>query len=53
MPPRPRPKRILLKLSGEVFLGDQPFGMDDKVVSRYAAEIAGAARNSAQVGCAY
>ncbi len=49
MPPRPRPKRILLKLSGEAFLGDQPFGIDDKVVSRYAAEIAAVARNGTEV----
>jgi uridylate kinase len=49
MPPRPRPKRILLKLSGEAFLGDQPFGIDDKVVSRYAAEIAGVARSGTEV----
>jgi uridylate kinase len=37
---RPKPKRILLKLSGEALMGDQPFGIDDKAVARFAAEIA-------------
>jgi uridylate kinase len=37
---RPKPKRILLKLSGEAFMGDQPFGIDDKAVKRFAGEIA-------------
>ena len=39
-PMRPKPKRILLKLSGEAFMGDQPFGIDDKAVKRFAGEIA-------------
>ncbi|HSM39241.1 MAG TPA: UMP kinase [Afifellaceae bacterium] len=37
---RPKPKRILLKLSGEALMGDQPFGIDDKAVKRFAGEIA-------------
>ncbi len=37
---RPKPKRILLKLSGEALMGDQPFGIDDKAVKRFASEIA-------------
>ncbi|MBZ8132296.1 UMP kinase [Afifella sp. IM 167] len=41
---RPRPKRILLKLSGEALIGDQAFGIDDNTVRRFAEEIA-AVRN--------
>lgn len=32
-------KRILLKLSGEALMGDEPFGIDPKVVSRVAEEV--------------
>jgi uridylate kinase len=32
-------KRILLKLSGEAFMGDQTFGIDPKVIERIAGEI--------------
>ncbi len=32
-------KRILLKLSGETFAGEQPFGIDMSIVERYAAEM--------------
>lgn len=49
MATRPRPKRILLKLSGEALMGDQPFGIDDKVVSRFANEIAAIAKNGTEV----
>ena len=33
-------KRILLKLSGEALMGEQPFGIDPSVTSRIAADIA-------------
>ncbi len=36
---RPRFKRILLKLSGEVLMGDQQFGIDPDTVARVAAEV--------------
>jgi uridylate kinase len=36
---RPRFNRILLKLSGEVLMGDQPFGIDTDMVARVAAEV--------------
>ncbi|MGH6924257.1 MAG: UMP kinase [Propylenella sp.] len=49
MPPRPKPNRILLKMSGEALLGDQPFGIDDKIVARFAAEIADVARAGTEV----
>jgi uridylate kinase len=35
----PRFKRILLKLSGEVLMGDQGFGIDPDTVARVAAEV--------------
>lgn len=36
---KPVYERILLKLSGEALMGDQPFGLDTKVVERIADEI--------------
>jgi uridylate kinase len=36
---RPRFKRILLKLSGEVLMGDGQFGIDPETVARVAGEI--------------
>ncbi len=46
---RPKPKRILLKLSGEALMGDQPFGIDDKAVSRFASEIASVTKSGTEV----
>jgi uridylate kinase len=37
---RPVYKRIILKISGEVLAGDQPFGIDPKMINDIAAEIA-------------
>ena len=34
--PMPPVKRVLLKLSGEVLMGEQPFGLDPKVVGELA-----------------
>jgi uridylate kinase len=39
MKARPLFKRVLLKISGEALLGDQPFGIDDKMVDRIASEV--------------
>jgi uridylate kinase len=39
---RPTPKRILLKLSGEVLMGEGAFGIDPATVDRIAGEIAAA-----------
>ncbi len=36
---RPGFKRILLKLSGEVLMGDQPFGIHPETVARMALEV--------------
>ena len=38
--PPPHYKRILLKLSGEALMGDQPFGIDPAVATRIAQDIA-------------
>jgi uridylate kinase len=35
----PKFKRILLKLSGEVLMGNQPFGIDTDFVASLAAEV--------------
>jgi uridylate kinase len=39
--PAPHFKRILLKLSGEALMGDQPYGIDPAVATRIAQDIAG------------
>jgi uridylate kinase len=38
--PTPRYRRILLKLSGEAFMGDQGFGLDPSVIHDIAGEVA-------------
>lgn len=43
-------KRILLKLSGESLLGDQPYGIDSKVLARYAEEIDAAKMLGVEIG---
>jgi uridylate kinase len=35
----PNYRRVLLKISGEVLMGDQEFGLDPKTVSRIAADV--------------
>jgi uridylate kinase len=39
-PPSPHFQRILLKLSGEALMGDQPYGIDPAVATRIAQDIA-------------
>ena len=36
---KPLYKRILLKLSGEALMGDQPYGIDPDMINRVANEI--------------
>jgi uridylate kinase len=43
------PKRILLKISGEVLMGNQPFGIDLDMVGRIADEIIDCANSGTQV----
>jgi len=45
-----RYSRILLKLSGEALLGDEPYGIDPKVLGRLADEIIEVVRAGVQVG---
>jgi len=40
MPESPIYKRVLLKLSGEALMGDQPYGIDTVTIDRMAQEIA-------------
>ena len=49
MPPRPKPNRILLKLSGEALMGTREFGIDDQAVKQFASEIAAVARQGTEV----
>ena len=41
--------RVLLKLSGEALMGDQPYGIDVRVVERLAGEVAQARETGAQI----
>jgi uridylate kinase len=50
MPAPIRYSKVLLKVSGEALLGDQPFGIDEKVVDRIAGEIGEAASLGVKVG---
>jgi len=47
---RPRFDRILLKLSGEALMGDEPFGIDPATTARLAGEIADA-RKAGHILC--
>ena len=46
---KPVYKRILLKVSGEVLMGDQPFGIDLGTVGRVADEVMACAATGAQI----
>ena len=46
----PRFKRILLKLSGEALMGDQQYGIDSKVLTAFAQEVAEIHRIGVQIG---
>lgn len=50
MTAQPRFKRVLLKISGEALLGDQPYGIDTKMVKRLAGEIGEAIDLGVRVG---
>ena len=47
--PMPPVKRVLLKLSGEVLMGDQAFGLDPKVVAELAGEVKAAKDSGLQI----
>jgi len=44
-----RYKRVLLKLSGEALLGEKPYGIDQNVITKYAAEIREAQEIGAEI----
>lgn len=50
MSDKPIYRRILLKLSGEALMGDEPFGIDPKVLDRIADEVGDLLRLGVQVG---
>ena len=43
-------KRILLKLSGEVLMGEEKFGIDTRVITRLAEEVSQINRSRVQIG---
>ena len=49
-PPMPAYQRILLKLSGEALLGEEPYGIDPNMIARIAGEIAGVIAEGVEVG---
>ncbi len=44
-----RYQRVLLKLSGEALMGDQEYGIDEKVLSAYAGEVKQAAERGIEI----
>lgn len=46
---KPRYSRVLLKVSGEVLMGDQPFGIDTGTLERTAEDIAEVVRTGVQL----
>jgi uridylate kinase len=50
MSEKPLYRRVILKLSGEALMGERAFGIDPKMVSRVAGEIAEAHRLGVQIG---
>jgi len=46
----PKFRRVLLKLSGEILAGEQPFGIDSTVVSRLVSEVASIHELGVQLG---
>src|SRR3989304_5859590 len=46
----PKYQRMLLKLSGESLMGDRDYGIDDRVLRRYAEDIKSVREFGVQVG---
>jgi uridylate kinase len=46
----PQYRRVLLKLSGEALMGEQKFGIDQNVLTRYSAEIKAVKDMGVQIG---
>jgi uridylate kinase len=49
MPTTPKYRRVLLKVSGEALMGDQPYGIDVGTVDRIAADVEEAIRGGTQI----
>src|SRR5205814_5463703 len=49
-PLTPKYKRILLKLSGEALMGDDPFGINRQTIETIVAEVAQVARLGVEIG---
>jgi uridylate kinase len=49
MSPAPKYRRVLLKVSGETLMGNQPYGIDIATVDRIAADVKDAADSGVQV----
>jgi len=47
---KPAYRRVLLKLSGEALMGDQSFGIDEKILRRYSGEIKAVHAMGVQIG---
>ncbi len=47
--PRPRFRRVLLKLSGEVLMGSEDFGIDPETITRLAGEVTEVSRMGVQL----
>ncbi|MBI4810174.1 MAG: UMP kinase, partial [Ignavibacteriales bacterium] len=47
---KPKYNRIILKVSGEALMGDKEFGIDSKVLGRYADEIADVRSAGVEIG---
>jgi uridylate kinase len=48
---QPKYKRILLKLSGEALMGDDPFGINRQTIEMIVDEVAGVASLGVEIGC--
>jgi len=49
MPSTPKYRRVLLKVSGEALMGDQPFGIDIGTVDRIAADVSEAVKAGSEI----
>lgn len=49
--PEPKYKRILLKLSGEALMGEDPFGINRQTIEMIVDEVAGVADLGVEIGC--
>src|SRR2546421_7400990 len=50
MTPTAKYKRILLKLSGEALMGDDPFGINRQTIESIVAEVAQVSRLGVEIG---